>query len=332
MNASELAEQLDARGSGSSSWIARCPAHADGSPSLSISEGDDGKILLNCFAGCTPRDVVAALGLTLSDLFREGSTKPVHRVKREPRPIITPPDRTVEIFTAFSNAFPLDDDSPGTRYLAKRGIPADLARRHGVGFVPDPRAATHWLLSRWPLADVQAAGLVNDAGNARFWFHRLLFPYWHAGNVFAMQCRRIVKGEGAKELSIGSFPVPWNRDSLDDLGKGSRAFLTEGVIDALSILVALEFESHHPPPWASDGWEPDPAAVVGIPGSLGFKPQWAPLFARLRPIIAFDPDTGGDKGTAAIREAFTDAGLPAPIRRVLPKDINDTLLTPRTHA
>jgi hypothetical protein len=50
-------------------WISRCPAHADRSPSLSISEGDDGRVLLRCFSGCTVDEITAALGLSLRDLF-----------------------------------------------------------------------------------------------------------------------------------------------------------------------------------------------------------------------------------------------------------------------
>jgi hypothetical protein len=52
-------------------WIARCPAHTDKSPSLSIAESDDGKVLVHCFAGCSAYDVVTAVGLTLADLFPE---------------------------------------------------------------------------------------------------------------------------------------------------------------------------------------------------------------------------------------------------------------------
>ena len=50
-------------------WQARCPAHEDHQPSLSIREGDDGRVLLKCFAGCPVEAIVAALGLTLADLF-----------------------------------------------------------------------------------------------------------------------------------------------------------------------------------------------------------------------------------------------------------------------
>lgn len=49
-------------------WIARCPAHADRTPSLTLRESD-GKILLKCFAGCSVTDVVAAVGMEMTDLF-----------------------------------------------------------------------------------------------------------------------------------------------------------------------------------------------------------------------------------------------------------------------
>jgi hypothetical protein len=52
-------------------WSARCPAHEDKSPSLSIRELDDGRILLHDFGGCGAIDVVESLGLTMSDLFPE---------------------------------------------------------------------------------------------------------------------------------------------------------------------------------------------------------------------------------------------------------------------
>jgi len=52
-------------------WIARCPSHEDRSPSLSVRELEDGRVLLHDFAGCGVEDVLGALGLTLADLFEE---------------------------------------------------------------------------------------------------------------------------------------------------------------------------------------------------------------------------------------------------------------------
>lgn len=50
-------------------WVACCPAHVDRSPSLAITETDDGRILLKCFAGCSAQQVVEAVGMDLTDLF-----------------------------------------------------------------------------------------------------------------------------------------------------------------------------------------------------------------------------------------------------------------------
>jgi hypothetical protein len=49
-------------------YIARCPSHADRSPSLSVCERD-GKVLLKCFAGCGVDDIVSAVGMELADLM-----------------------------------------------------------------------------------------------------------------------------------------------------------------------------------------------------------------------------------------------------------------------
>jgi hypothetical protein len=59
------------RETGPGRWIAKCPAHKDRNPSLSIRELDDGRILLNDFAGCPTTDVIAALGMQMIDLFPE---------------------------------------------------------------------------------------------------------------------------------------------------------------------------------------------------------------------------------------------------------------------
>ena len=50
-------------------WTARCPAHEDKSPSLAVREGEDGRVLLHCFGGCSTSDVLASIGMDMSDLF-----------------------------------------------------------------------------------------------------------------------------------------------------------------------------------------------------------------------------------------------------------------------
>ncbi len=66
-----LARLRKVKPNGDRSWLACCPAHDDRNPSLSVSVGDDGRVLFNCFAGCTSDDVRAALGLEWRDLHAE---------------------------------------------------------------------------------------------------------------------------------------------------------------------------------------------------------------------------------------------------------------------
>lgn len=84
MNVEMLFARLDGvRSRGAGKFIARCPAHQDKSPSLSIREGID-RILLHCFAGCQPESIVAALGLEMRDLFTDTPTS--HGQRSTPRP------------------------------------------------------------------------------------------------------------------------------------------------------------------------------------------------------------------------------------------------------
>jgi hypothetical protein len=60
MNAAELVKRLGGRMHGHYG-LARCPAHEDRSPSLSISDGAAGRILVKCHAGCNGHRVIDAL-------------------------------------------------------------------------------------------------------------------------------------------------------------------------------------------------------------------------------------------------------------------------------
>src|SRR5215211_2732689 len=62
-----------------------CPAHDDRTkPSLSL-KAENGRLLLHCFAGCQPEDIVSKVGLGMQDLFAEGgggSSIPPHTPAR----------------------------------------------------------------------------------------------------------------------------------------------------------------------------------------------------------------------------------------------------------
>ena len=67
-----------------SGWMAKCPSHTDKNPSLSIREGEDQRLLLYYFGGCTTRDICVALRLSLADLFPVND-KSSHQIRHECR-------------------------------------------------------------------------------------------------------------------------------------------------------------------------------------------------------------------------------------------------------
>jgi hypothetical protein len=69
-NIETLLTRLDGvKQTGNNKWLAKCPAHDDRNASFGIKQIDDGRILLNCFAGCDKELILGAIGLTFSDLF-----------------------------------------------------------------------------------------------------------------------------------------------------------------------------------------------------------------------------------------------------------------------
>jgi hypothetical protein len=84
MTADTLLARLDGvKRTGVDRWLARCPAHDDKRPSLSVREIDGERTLVHCWAGCAVGDVLAAVGLTLEALYPE---RPSQYGKPERRP------------------------------------------------------------------------------------------------------------------------------------------------------------------------------------------------------------------------------------------------------
>ena len=72
MKIEEFLEKLQGVTSdGKGGWMACCPAHDDHNPSMHVNVGNDGRILVKCYAGCTTSDIVAAMGIKMSDLMAE---------------------------------------------------------------------------------------------------------------------------------------------------------------------------------------------------------------------------------------------------------------------
>ena len=110
-----LEKLLDAKQVGKH-WKARCPAHDDHNPSLSITEGDDGRVLLHCHSGCPTQKIVAAMGLKMRDLM------PAHTSDSDKNPR----HRPQSVFLSVS-----DSSESRKTYATPREAIAALERRHG---------------------------------------------------------------------------------------------------------------------------------------------------------------------------------------------------------
>lgn len=97
--------------------MAFCPAHDNTrTPALSLADGEGGKLLVTCFAGCDPLDVLRALngrGLGNAD------------IDVNPMPKCSAPDRRGFAMTLWHEAHPVRD-TVVERYLLGRGIRAPL--------------------------------------------------------------------------------------------------------------------------------------------------------------------------------------------------------------
>lgn len=128
MTAEELADRLHASSSGSG-FVARCPAHTDRSPSLSIREGSDGRVLLHCFAGCSVESVCDALKIRVSNLFSgPGTIQPKPRAVRDAekavasfRNRLTPRERVLPITVVYYDRENLDAGTARALALAVEG-------------------------------------------------------------------------------------------------------------------------------------------------------------------------------------------------------------------
>jgi putative DNA primase/helicase len=134
MNAEIIAKALGGRKAGGG-WTARCPAHKDDTPSLSITE-KNGKVLARCFAGCDQRDVIAALrdrGLweVTGKIAGRFARKQQRRVPDEPDPDVL--KRTEAALTIW-RASQAVDGTPAETYLRSRGL--ELAAPPTLRFHP----------------------------------------------------------------------------------------------------------------------------------------------------------------------------------------------------
>ena len=86
-------------------WCATCPAHEDSTPSLTISEGADGRALVFDHAGCSTESVLAAIGMQLRETFVSPDASRGIRPRVDPRAVVHTPQKPAQDWAALSERF-----------------------------------------------------------------------------------------------------------------------------------------------------------------------------------------------------------------------------------
>jgi DNA primase len=123
MTAEAIAKSLGGRKAGTA-WMARCPAHDDRAPSLSIADAIDGKVLVRCHAGCDQQDVIAAL--RARGVWDADERRPI-RFARKPDSVPSPETdtdsmRRMEAALALWRGAQSAKGTPIETYLRSRGL------------------------------------------------------------------------------------------------------------------------------------------------------------------------------------------------------------------
>ena len=170
----KVLDRLEGIRESNGSWKALCPAHDDREPSLSVSEGDDGRALLKCFSGCGVSEIVSALDLEKKDLFeRDGRGGGGSYTSSETRSTDQP--STLENYAAYvglpvefleslsvEQYYRLGKPAVRTPYLDEAGEEILLVRSR-VSLTGKPKILTrkgdkHRLYGLWKLEEARKAG------------------------------------------------------------------------------------------------------------------------------------------------------------------------------
>jgi hypothetical protein len=262
----------DARRNGRG-WQARCPAHDDREPSLSIDVGDDGKVLVHCHAGCDFTAIVAALGLQATDLFSdhgrgEGGRSIPRRNRATAQPITSGPSSNSDGRLHNDTATPATT-SPSAgctlaQYAAAKQLPLEWLRELGL---------------------LDLAYLGQPA---------IRMPYYDAGGAEGAIRFRIAlaKGEGADNRfrwRRGDKPLLYGLWRLEAARQAGQVAIVEGESDCHTLW------SHGIP-------------AVGVPGASTWQESWAGALDGIpRLDVVIEPDRGGERmlhwlGQSRLRE------------------------------
>jgi hypothetical protein len=214
MDAAGIARALKGRKQGRG-WMARCPAHNDCDPSLSINAGVDGKVLFKCHAGC-PQDQVLAI-LRDRGLWNSCDDRP--HLQTVTRPIDRDDDdkdRTAAALAIWNTSIPAQNTLVEV-YLRARGItvqvPASLRFHPSLKHTPTGTI--------WPAM----IALITGADGSPIAIHRTYLALNGTGKADVTPAKMTLGPCKGAAVRLG-----------DEIQPGQWLAVAEGIETALSVM------------------------------------------------------------------------------------------------
>ena len=222
-------------------------------------------------------------------------------------------------------------EGPALVWLAKvRGIAEEVVNALGLRFCrKEYPGIMDAMTERFGEDALRVAGLLKKSKSnpgrlvPSFWYYFakeagfLVIPYLKDGRPVYLKVRPPMGKEEAGRLGLVRFmntaaavPCLYNVDALK--GQPERVLICEGESDTWTAL--------------SYGF-----AAVGSPGAKGFKAAWVESFRGLQDAggrstvyLVLDADKAGGEGSRVIADLFLKAGLPVPLKLILPPGMDLT--------
>lgn len=282
MRLEDILSRLEGVKGGNGQYSAKCPAHDDKKASLSVSTGQDGKILLHCHAGCTVPEILAALGLKESDLFPEDTQKAPCKPQEAHSKVVARYDytdaqgRLLNQKTRFSDkSFSWSHYENGKWWRGRKGDPVlyNLPVVAGAGFL-------YIVEGEKDVETLKAAGIPAVCGADGAGPGKWLPQYTEAlrgkqvaviqdndeiGKAFAVETANALHGTAASvrllDLTRIWPELPEHGDTTDIV-----EHIKDGAVEIVNLAMHTEKWKPTAPPPDSDGWEPPiPFATVETP-------------------------------------------------------------------
>lgn len=254
-----------------------CPVHDDTAPSLSIDWKRDGLVVLDCKAGCSSEDVIAALGMSWPELHDNYEPPEVYAARRRE-----------ERARGINRPRP-KRERPATPSIVKGRLPKKVV-------VDEIRPLGDWqLVTAYPYVDVDGQVVQEEVRH-----ERQIEVVKADGTTLTKTEKRFTqrwpdtRGGWRTKTPEGFEPVLYGfPDVVDWVAAGRVIWLCEGVKDVLRFLELGE------------------AATTNPSGATNFKASQAQVLAGAHVVVVVDHDAAGYGRAVRLHQLLADrvAGL-----------------------